>query len=162
VDGILKDGIVAVASGRAEYGPRALGNRSILADPRDPLIKDKVNLIKQRELFRPFAPVIMEECADKWFDMDFASPYMQYTVKCLKPEQIPSVVHADGTSRVQTVSRNENRDLWRTINKFYLKTGVPVLLNTSLNIKGQPLLNDEQDIDQWEKQYGTKIIRGVQ
>jgi carbamoyltransferase len=162
VDGILKDGVVAVATGRAEYGPRALGNRSILADPRDPLIKDKVNLIKQRELFRPFAPVIMEECADKWFDMDFASPYMQYTVKCLKPEQIPSVVHADGTSRVQTVNRNENRDLWRTINKFYLKTGVPVLLNTSLNIKGQPLLNDEQDIDQWEKQYGTKIIRGVQ
>lgn len=162
VDGILKDGIVAVATGRAEYGPRALGNRSILADPRDPNIKDKVNLIKQRELFRPFAPVIMEECADKWFDMDFASPYMQYTVKCLQPEKIPSVVHADGTSRVQTVNRNENRDLWRTINKFYLKTGVPVLLNTSLNIKGQPLLNDERDIEQWEKQYGTKIIRGIQ
>ena len=162
VDGILKDGIVAVATGRAEYGPRALGNRSILADPRDPNIKDKVNLIKQRELFRPFAPVIMEECADKWFDMDFASPYMQYTVKCLKPEKIPSVVHADGTSRVQTVNRNENRDLWRTINKFYLQTGVPVLLNTSLNIKGQPLLNDENDIDLWEKQYGTKIIRGIQ
>jgi carbamoyltransferase len=71
VDGILKDGIVAVASGRAEYGPRALGNRSILADPRDPLIKDKVNQIKQRELFRPFAPVILEEHASKWFDMDF-------------------------------------------------------------------------------------------
>ncbi len=162
VDGILKDGIVAVATGRAEYGPRALGNRSILADPRDPNIKDKVNLIKQRELFRPFAPVVMEECADKWFDMDFASPYMQYTVKCLKPERIPSVVHADGTSRVQTVSRSENRDLWRTINKFYLKTGVPVLLNTSLNIKGQPLLNDEKDIEQWEKQYNTKIIRGIE
>ena len=159
VKGILKDGIVAVATGRAEYGPRALGNRSILADPRDPSIKDKVNLIKQRELFRPFAPVVMEECASKWFDMDFASPYMQYTVKCLKPELVPSVVHADGTSRVQTVNRKENRGLWRVLNKFYLQTGVPMLLNTSLNIKGQPLLNDENDIRNWEAMYNAKVIR---
>ena len=159
VDGILKDGIVAVASGRAEYGPRALGNRSILADPRDPLIKDKVNLIKQRELFRPFAPVVMEECASRWFDMDFASPYMQYTVKCLQPDKIPSVVHADGTSRVQTVNKDQHRGLWRSINKFYIETGVPVLLNTSLNIKGQPLLNDENDIDKWEKEYNFTICR---
>lgn len=159
VDGILKDGVVAVANGRAEYGPRALGNRSILADPRDPNIKDKVNLIKQRELFRPFAPVVLEEHASKWFDMDFASPYMQYTVKCLQPNKIPSVVHEDGTSRVQTVNKDQHRGLWRTINKFYLQTGVPVLLNTSLNIKGQPLLNDENDIKSWEIEYGTKIIR---
>ena len=159
VKGILKDGIVAVATGRAEYGPRALGNRSILADPRDPNIKDKVNLIKQRELFRPFAPVVMEECASKWFDMDFTSPYMQYTVKCLKPELVPSVVHADGTSRVQTVNRKENRGLWRVLNKFYLQTGVPMLLNTSLNIKGQPLLNDENDIRNWEAMYNAKVIR---
>jgi carbamoyltransferase len=158
VDGILKDGIVAVATGRAEYGPRALGNRSILADPRDPNIKDKVNLIKQRELFRPFAPVVIEECASKLFDMDFASPYMQYTVKCLQPEKIPSVVHADGTSRVQTVNREQHRGLYRVLNKFYLETGVPVLLNTSLNIKGQPLLNDEADIIAWEDTYNTKII----
>jgi len=159
VDGILKDGIVAVASGRAEYGPRALGNRSILADPRDPLIKDKVNKIKQRELFRPFAPVILADHAHKWFDMDFESPYMQYTVKCLKPEKIPSVVHADGTSRVQTVTREDHPGLYRVINKFYLQTGVPVLLNTSLNIKGQPLLNDEDDIFKWEKEYNFKICR---
>jgi carbamoyltransferase len=159
VDGILKDGVVAVATGRAEYGPRALGNRSILADPRDPNIKDKVNRIKQRELFRPFAPVVMEEFASKWFDMDFISPYMQYTVKCLQPEKIPSVVHADGTSRVQTVNKNQHRGLWRAINKFYLETGVPVLLNTSLNIKGQPLLNDESDITRWEKEYSFKVCR---
>ena len=159
IDGILKDGIVAVASGRAEYGPRALGNRSILADPRDPLIKNKVNLIKQRELFRPFAPVVMEEFADKWFDMDFDSPYMQYTVKCLQPDKIPSVVHKDGTSRVQTVNKDQHRGLWRTLNKFYLQTGVPVLLNTSLNIKGQPLLNDELDIQAWEKAYNFTITR---
>lgn len=158
VDGILKDGIVAVASGRAEYGPRALGNRSILADPRDPNIKDKVNQIKQRELFRPFAPVVLADHAHKWFDMDFESPYMQYTVKCLQSEKIPSVVHADGTSRVQTVTREQHPGLYRAINKFYLQTGVPVLLNTSLNIKGQPLLNDKEDIALWEKTYGTKII----
>jgi carbamoyltransferase len=160
VDGILKDGVVAVANGRAEYGPRALGNRSILADPRDPNIKDKVNLIKQRELFRPFAPVVMAEHANKWFDMNFESPYMQYTVRCLQPNKIPSVVHQDGTSRVQTVTKEQHPGLYRVLNKFYLQTGVPILLNTSLNIKGQPLLNDEKDIDAWEKAYGTKIIRG--
>jgi carbamoyltransferase len=159
IDGILKDGIVAVATGRAEYGPRALGNRSILADPRDPNIKDKVNKIKQRELFRPFAPVIMYEHAHKWFDMNFESPYMQYTVKCLQPTKVPSVVHQDGTSRVQTVTRDQNPGLYRVLNKFYLQTGVPILLNTSLNIKGQPLLNDEDDIVLWEKAYETKIIR---
>jgi len=159
VDGILKDGIVAVATGKAEYGPRALGNRSILADPRDPLIKDKVNLIKQREMFRPFAPVVMAEHAHKWFDMDFESPYMQYTVKCLQPDKIPSVVHADGTSRVQTVTREQHSGLYRVLNKFYLQTGVPILLNTSLNIKGQPLLNDEDDIIKWEKEYNFTICR---
>jgi carbamoyltransferase len=159
VDGILKYGIVAVASGKAEFGPRALGNRSILADPRDPSIKDKVNLIKQRELFRPFAPVVMADHASKWFDMDFESPYMQYTIKCLQPEKIPSVVHQDGTSRVQTVTKEQHPGLYRAINKFYLQTGVPVLLNTSLNIKGQPLLNDEIDIIKWEKEYNFTICR---
>jgi len=155
---LKKNKIVAVANGRAEYGPRALGNRSILADPRDPNIKDKVNKIKQRELFRPFAPVVMEEHASKWFDMSFTSPYMQYAVKCLKPKQIPSVVHVDGTSRVQTVNRYQHPGLWRVLNKFYLETGVPILLNTSLNIKGQPLLNDEKDIDAWKLRYNSNII----
>lgn len=159
VSGLIRDRVVAVASGRAEYGPRALGNRSILADPRDPDIKDKVNLIKQRELFRPFAPVVMEEYADKWFDMDFDSPYMQYTVKCLQPEKIPSVVHKDGTSRVQTVNRNQHPGLYEVLANWYTITGVPVLLNTSLNIKGQPLLNDEDDILAWEKAYNFTITR---
>ena len=158
-DAIIKDGIAAVATGRAEYGPRALGNRSILADPRDPNIKDKVNIIKQREMFRPFAPVVLEEFAGEWFDMDFISPYMQYTVKCKYPEKVPSVVHEDGTSRVQTVNREQNPGLHMLIRKFYWETGVPMLLNTSLNIKGQPLLNDEKDIVNWEKQYKTRIIR---
>lgn len=159
IEGIRKDKIVAVASGRAEYGPRALGNRSILADPRDPSIKDKVNLIKQRELFRPFAPVVMEEYADQWFDMKFTSPYMQYTVKCLQPDKIPSVVHADGTSRVQTVNKQQHPGLWEVLDRFYKETGVPILLNTSLNIKGQPLLNDERDIRMWQSQYDFTILR---
>lgn len=156
---LKKDKIAAVATGRAEYGPRALGNRSILADPRDPDIKDKVNMIKQRELFRPFAPIVLEEFASEWFDMNFNSPYMQYTVKCLQPEKIPSVVHQDGTSRVQTVSREQHPGLHMLLRKWYWDTGCPVLLNTSLNIKGQPLLNDEQDIINWETTYNTKIIR---
>jgi carbamoyltransferase len=158
VDGILKDGIVAVATGRAEFGPRALGNRSILADPRDPLIKNKVNLIKQRELFRPFAPVVMEEYASRWFDMDFTSPYMQYTVKCLQPEKIPSVVHIDGTSRVQTVNKDQHSGLYDVLSNWYKITGIPILLNTSLNIKGQPLLNDRLDIEKWQKQYNFPIL----
>ena len=162
VDEILTNKIVAVANGRAEYGPRALGNRSILADPRDPDIKDKVNLIKQRENFRPFAPVIMEECASEWFEMNFTSPYMQYAVKCKKPDLIPSVVHADGTSRVQTVNREQHKGLWRVLNKFYQQTGVPVLLNTSLNIKGQPLINDKNDIIDWQAHYKYNILTGQQ
>ena len=157
--GLFKDKVVAVAAGRAEFGPRALGNRSILADPRDPNIKDKVNLIKKREMFRPFAPVVMEEHASEWFDMDYASPYMQYTPKCLKPELIPSVVHEDGTSRVQTVNAKQHPGLYEVLSGFYKQTGVPVLLNTSLNIKGQPLLNDVYDIKLWEQTYNFKIFR---
>ena len=159
IDGIKKNGVVAVASGRAEYGPRALGNRSILADPRDPSIKDKVNNIKQRELFRPFAPVVLEEFASEWFDMDFTSPYMQYAVKCKYPDKVPSVVHVDGTSRVQTVNKEQHPGLHMVLRKFYWDTGIPMLLNTSLNIKGQPLLNDEEDIIKWEKEYGFKVLR---
>jgi carbamoyltransferase len=159
ITGLIRDKIVAVATGRAEYGPRALGNRSILADPRDPNIKDKVNLIKKRELFRPFAPVIMEEHAGKWFDMNYASPYMQYTPKCLKPELIPSVVHQDGTSRVQTVNKDQHPGLYDVLSNWYAMTGVPILLNTSLNIKGQPLLNDENDILKWQETYNTKVIK---
>ena len=156
---LVKNKIAAVATGRAEYGPRALGNRSILADPRDPNIKDKVNQIKKRELFRPFAPVVLEEYADKWFDMNFTSPYMQYAVKCLQPEKIPSVVHQDGTSRVQTVNRKQHPGLYEVLSNWHKITGIPILLNTSLNIKGQPLLNDEIDIKKWESVYGQKIFR---
>lgn len=159
VEKLNKEEICAVASGRAEYGPRALGNRSILADPRNPDIKYEVNKIKKREMFRPFAPVVLEEEASKWFDMNFPSPYMQYAVKCKRPDLIPSVVHKDGTSRVQTVNESQHPGLYRVLSKWHALTGVPVLLNTSLNIKGQPLLNDREDIDTWEQTYKTKIVR---
>jgi len=159
ITSLIRDKIAAVATGRAEYGPRALGNRSIFADPRDPLIKHKVNLIKKRELFRPFAPVVMEEHAHKWFDMNFSSPYMQYAVKCLKPDKIPAVVHQDGTSRVQTVNKGQHPGLYEVLSNWYAMTGVPILLNTSLNIKGQPLLNDEKDIMAWENTYNFTICR---
>jgi carbamoyltransferase len=158
LNALIVDKIAPVASGRAEYGPRALGNRSILADPRDPDIKDKVNLIKKRELFRPFAPVVMEEHASEWFDMNYTSPYMQYTPRCLKPELIPSVVHADGTARVQTVTAQQHPGLYQVLQKWYSLTGVPVLLNTSLNIKGQPIINDASDVKEWTKYYGREII----
>ena len=156
---LVSDGIAPVASGRAEFGPRALGNRSILADPRDPNIKDKVNLIKRRELFRPFAPIVLEEHASEWFDMPTSKmQYMQYTVRCKQPEVIPSVVHADGTSRVQTVSKADHPELYSLLKKWHKYSGVPVLLNTSLNIKNQPLLNDSQDIDNWQEFYRQGIV----
>lgn len=154
---IIKNGIAAVASGKAEYGPRALGNRSILADPRDVKIKDKINKIKKRESFRPFAPIVLEEFASEWFDMNFVSPYMQYAVKCKYPEKVPAIVHVDGTSRVQTINKAQHPDLHMLLRKFYWQTGIPMLLNTSLNIKGQPIINDLNDVRQWEEHYGEKI-----
>lgn len=156
---LINSQVAAVAVGRAEYGPRALGNRSIFADPTDKNIKDKVNQIKKREPFRPFAPVVMEEYASEWFDLDFPSPYMQYAVKCKRPDLIPAVVHADGTSRVQTVNREQHSGLYRLLERWKWVSGIPVLLNTSLNVKGQPLLNDESDIELWQKTYNLRIIR---
>ena len=152
--------IAPVAAGKAEYGPRALGNRSIFADPRKKDIKNKVNELKGRELFRPFAPVILEEYAEEWFDMPCqSSPYMQYTVTCKKPDLIPAVVHVDGTSRVQTVNKKQHKELHELLTEWYSLSGIPILLNTSLNIKGQPLLNDKNDILLWNKTHDkNKII----
>lgn len=160
IDRLLEKEVAPVASGRAEYGPRALGNRSILADPRNKNIKNKVNELKQREMFRPFAPVILEEKAHEWFDMPMqSSPYMQYAVRCKKPDDIPGVVHEDGTSRVQTVNETQHAGLYSLLKEWYFISGVPILLNTSLNIKGQPLLNDENDIIYWnQKHKDNKII----
>jgi len=160
VDYILKNRIVGLAHGRAEFGPRALGNRSLLADPRFKSIKDEVNKIKQREKFRPFAPVILEEKFSEYFETLGlkSSPYMQYTLKCKYPELFSSIIHVDNTSRVQTVNKNQNEFLYLLLSKFYEKTGCPMLLNTSLNIKGMPILNDISDVKQFESLYGVKIF----
>lgn len=151
---LISGEIVPVASGRAEFGPRALGNRSLLADPRLLSSRDKLNTIKAREDFRPVAPAILVEYAKEWFDMNYESPYMQYTPKCKKPELIPAAVHMDGTSRVQTVSKEDDTILRPILERFYELTGVPVLLNTSMNIKGSPLVNTKADFDLWSLLYG--------
>lgn len=150
-------GIVGVANGRAEFGPRALGNRSLLADPRRPDIKAKVNSIKQRQQFRPFAPAILEEVRHQYFYGAY-SPYMQYVSRCFRPDLYPAVVHADETSRVQTVAPADNPGFRRLLERWYEETGCPMLLNTSLNIKGQPIVNTVQDAQDFEKMYGVKVF----
>jgi carbamoyltransferase len=156
---LLNSKIVGVASGRAEFGPRALGNRSLLADPRGAEIKDKVNQIKHRQRFRPFAPVILEELVDQYFDMPLNwhdSRYMQVVAKCKYPELYPAIVHIDGTSRVQTVP-NDNSGIRRLLEAWYAKTGCPMLLNTSLNIRGEPMVNDLADAARFSRLYGVKV-----
>ena len=159
VNHLMDHGLCGVARGRAEFGPRALGNRSLLADPRDPQIKSMVNNIKQRQQFRPFAPVIMEEYVHDYFRMPTnSSPYMQYAVKCRYSKKFPAIVHIDKTSRVQTVNSQQNAELYDLLKLWNEKTGCPMLLNTSLNIKGKPMVNDEKDCKEWEKTYGVKVF----
>jgi len=135
--------IVALFQGRSEGGPRALGNRSILFDPRRIDGKDIVNKVKRREWFRPFAGSVLEEHAHNWFEMETlkSSPFMMYAVdvKKEKIQQIPAVTHVDNTCRIQTVSREDNPNYYDLIEAFYKKTGVPVLFNTSLNLAGDVL-----------------------
>ena len=159
LDCLLRDKIVGVASGRAEFGPRALGNRSLLADPRGPDIKDRVNEIKRRQKFRPFAPIILAELADKFFDMPCGfsdSPYMQVVARCRQPDVFPAIVHHDGTSRVQTVVA-DGSGIRKLLEKWYALTGCPMLLNTSLNIRGEPMVNDRADADRFEQLYNIKV-----
>ena len=123
-------------------GKMALGNRSILADPRDPKMKDILNeKIKHREQFRPFAPSIMEEFMSEYFDISVDSPYMLMVAKVKQPEKIPAVTHVDGTGRLQTVSKKVNQLYYDLINEFYKITGIPVLINTSMNVMGEPIVN---------------------
>ena len=134
--------IVGWYQGKMEWGPRALGNRSILADPRNASMKDTLNeKIKHRESFRPFAPSVLEEYTSEYFDIDVPSPYMLMVAKVKKPEIIPAVTHIDGTGRLHTVSKNVNPLYYDLINEFYKLTGVPVLINTSMNVMGEPIVN---------------------
>jgi len=152
--------IVGVAAGRAEFGPRALGNRSLLADPCGSDIKDKVNEIKQRALFRPFSPVILEEHASSYFEMPRgvkSSPYMQVVMQCTKPHKYPAIIHKDGTSRVQTVPPNCKSGIRQLLEEWYSHTGCPMLLNTSLNIKGEPIVNTIEDARRFEDRYSVTV-----
>lgn len=140
--------VVGILHGRDEWGPRALGARSILADPRRAEMKDHLNAkIKFREEFRPFAPVVKREAYGDWFEtlgME-ESPFMLYTHKALRPKQTAAVTHVDGTSRVQTVSAAQNLYLYRILDAFERRTGVPVLINTSFNLRGEPIVSSPSD-----------------
>lgn len=151
--------VIGIANGRAEWGPRALGNRSLLADPRGPDVKDRVNRIKKREEFRPFAPVVLDERADSIFEVDHNNmDYMQFAVRCYQPEEYPAICHVDGTSRVQMVDRT-NPSIIRTIlEAWYHRTGCPLLLNTSLNIKGEPLVNTWDDAIRFSSKTGVMVF----
>jgi carbamoyltransferase len=130
-----------------EFGPRALGNRSILADPRNKDIKDLINLkIKRRESFRPFAPSVLSDFQNDWFEENYINQYMSSVmmVKNKKKHLIPGVVHIDGSSRVQTVLKKNNKTFHNLIYNFFLKTGVPLLLNTSFN-ENEPIVRSPEE-----------------
>lgn len=143
---LLSEGkIIGWFQGRMEFGPRALGNRSILADPRRPEIEEIVNRkVKFREPFRPFAPAVIYEEAKKYFDINIESPYMLLTAKVLS-DRIPAVTHVDGSARLQTVKREDNPVFYELLKEFGKLTGIPVLLNTSFNLRGEPIVCTPED-----------------
>ena len=163
IEGIVKElrkgKVVAVANGRAEFGPRALGNRSLLCDPRGPDAKARMNTLKRREAFRPFAPAILAEEAWKYFKMPVpAAPYMQFVAECKQPTEFPGICHYDNTSRVQTVKYQDNPNFRAILELWHEKTGCPMLMNTSLNVKGEPLVNNLEDAIRWEQINGVKVF----
>lgn len=135
-------GVIGWFDGKHEFGPRALGNRSIFASPVFKDMQRHLNLaIKKREGFRPFAPIIMEEHANQWFEMSApTSRTMLYTFPCRQPDKIPSCVHVDNSSRAQTLNRNDNTRVYDLLNEFYKISGYPVLINTSFNVRGEPIV----------------------
>jgi carbamoyltransferase len=154
VDHLVAERVCGLAHGKAEFGPRALGNRSLIADVRFD-VKDTVNTIKRRQKYRPFAPAILEEFAHEYFDGPM-NEYMQYTSKAL--HDYKSVTHVDGTARVQIVKKDCESIFRKVIEEYYERTGVPMLLNTSLNIRGRPMVNDEHDAELFEQKYGVKVF----
>ena len=142
--------IVGWFQGRMEFGQRALGNRSILADPRDPLMKDKVNkAVKYRETFRPFAPSILEERVAEYFECDKSArvPFMEkvFLIRSQKRQIIPAVTHIDGSGRLQTVSKQTNSRFYKLISEFEQIAKVPIVLNTSFNLKGEAIVCSPTD-----------------
>jgi carbamoyltransferase len=144
---IVDKRVVGWFQGRMEWGPRALGNRSILADPRDKEMQDIVNLkIKFRESFRPFAPTVLLDKASEYFELDRQSPYMLLVTQVREAKKvIPAVTHVDGSARVQTIAREDNPLYYDLIDEFYKITGVPIILNTSFNVRGEPIVCTPED-----------------
>lgn len=149
VDLIIDRKIGAIHQGKSECGPRALGNRSIIFDPRVPNGKDIVNTIKKRESFRPFAATVLEEYSNQWFDMIGldSSPFMTYSLDVKKDKEniVPAIVHVDGTCRIQTINRLQNEEYYNLIKCFYERTNVPMLLNTSFNLAKEPIVETVED-----------------
>lgn len=151
---LIDNSYCGIANGRAEFGPRALGNRSLLADPRRDL-KDTVNQIKRRQKFRPFAPAILAEFAEEYFEGPM-NEYMQFVAKA--KHDYDSVTHVDGSARVQIVKDDCQSILRPILEEWYEQTGCPMLLNTSLNIKGMPMVDTAKDAAEFEKLYGVKVF----
>jgi carbamoyltransferase len=141
VDWLIAGKIIGWFQGRMEFGPRALGARSILADPRHPEMRDRINaLVKKREAFRPFAPAVLEIKAKEHFALDHSSPFMLETCQTISPIDLPATTHVDGSARVQTVDSQVNRRFAALLEEFYKRTGCPILLNTSFNMRGEPIV----------------------
>lgn len=143
VNDIIRDKVIVWINGNAEIGPRALGNRSLIGDPRFTETKDLLNKIKQRQWWRPVAPVIMDNHGEKYFENYRYSPYMllNFKVKQNKKHKVLAIIHEDGTARVQSLKKNDNKELYMLLHTFYLTTNVPILCNTSLNDAGEPIIN---------------------
>ena len=154
VDHILEHKVCGIANGKAEFSYRAYGNRSLIGDVRYD-VKETVNNIKRRQQFRPFAPAILEEHAHEYFD-GAMNEWMQYCAKA--KHDYSSVTHVDGTGRVQLVPKDCSSVFRKVLECYYEKTGVPMLLNTSLNIRGMPMVNDEDDAREFEEKYGVKVF----
>ncbi|KKL20669.1 hypothetical protein LCGC14_2453180, partial [marine sediment metagenome] len=152
--------IIGLFQGRMEFGPRALGNRSILADPRPKDMQDRINkAVKIREAFRPFAPSVMVEHMKDWFDTDLEdSPYMLFVADTIEGEKIPAVVHVNNTSRLHTVTGEDNPRYYDIIKEFEKLTGVPMVLNTSFNVRGEPIVCSPEDAYKCFMNTGIDIL----
>lgn len=139
---------IAWFNGAAEIGPRALGNRSLLADPRKEEMKDILNTIKQREWWRPVAPIVLEDKMNEWFENVYSSSFMLHTFKVKEDKKtlVPAIRHLDDTARVQSLTEDSNEDIYKIIDKFYCKTGIPMICNTSLNDRGEPIINTIEEL----------------
>jgi len=144
---LAQNKVIGWFQGRLEFGPRALGGRSILASPIHASMQERLNEIKDREDFRPVAPVVLEEAAGEWFSGAGISPFMLFIfdVSPERAEQIPAVRHVDGTARIQSINRAQNERYYDLIKAFDARTGVPVLVNTSFNTRGEPIVCSPRD-----------------